>query len=203
MPVEPLSPDLTPHAAEIAVLLQELLPNAAAVETSSLESMLPELYNELRGLAANYLQRERPNHTLQPTALVHEVYLRLAGDKPVDWKDRAHFLGICARIMRRILANSAVTRNAQKRGGGAPKVALDDALDFSTQCSVSLAGVDEALRSLEAVDPRQGRIVELRFFGGMTTEEVAEVLQISAATVKREWSTAKLWLQRRLCDQAA
>ena len=166
--------------------------------SQSLDSMLPQLYDELRRLAANYLQRERPDHTLQPTALVHEVYLRLAGDKPIEWKDRAHFLGIAARVMRRILASSAVTRNAQKRGGGVAKLALDDALDFSTDCNLSLAGVDEALRSLEAIDPRQGRVVELRFFGGLTIEEIGEVLQVSAATVKREWSTAKLWLQHEL-----
>ena len=134
---------------------------------------------------------------------MHEVYLRLAGDKPIDWKDRAHLLGIAARVMRRILASSAATRNAQKRGGGVSKLALDDALDFSAECTVSLAGVDEALRSLEAIDARQGRVVELRFFGGLTIEEIGEVLQISAATVKREWATAKLWLQHELCEQAA
>ncbi|MDQ6655135.1 MAG: ECF-type sigma factor, partial [Verrucomicrobiota bacterium] len=145
---------------------------------------------------------ERPNHTLQPTALVHEVYLRLLGDQPIDWANRAHFLGISARIMRRILADSAVARNALKRGGGTVQVAFDDALELSTECTVSLAGVDEALRSLEAVDPRQGKIVELRFFGGLTIDEVSEVLQISPATVKREWATAKLWLQRTLADAA-
>jgi RNA polymerase sigma factor (TIGR02999 family) len=194
-------------SAEIGDLLRELLPDGAVADeiakTHSLEAMLPALYEELRQLASNYLRRERPNHTLQPTALVHEVYLRLSGDKPIDWKDRAHFLGIAARIMRRILANSAVARDAQKRGGGVPKVALDEALDFSKECTVSIAGVDEALRSLEAIDPRQGRVVELRFFGGLTIDEIAEVLQISAATVKREWATAKLWLQHELREQAA
>ena len=140
---------------------------------------------------------ERPDHTLQPTALVHEVYLRLAGDKPVDWQNRAHFLGVAARVMRRVLADSAVARNAQKRGGGQLRVALDETLDFSDECTVSLSGVDEALRTLEGIDPRQGQVVELRFYGGLTTEEIAEVLHISAATVKREWATAKLWLQTR------
>lgn len=193
--------------AEIAALLRELLPLGETIfrdgETRSLEAMLPQLYDELRQLAANYLRRERPNHTLQPTALVHEVYLKLLGDRPIDWKDRAHFLGISARIMRRILADSAIARGAQKRGGGVPLVALDEALNFSQECTVPIAGVDEALRSLEEIDPRQGKIVELRFFGGMTIEEIAEVLQISAATVKREWATAKLWLQHQLTDQAA
>ncbi len=189
--------------ADIATLLSELMPEGErSLQARPLEAMLPQLYDELRQLAANYLRRERPNHTLQPTALVHEVYLQLLGDRPIDWKDRAHFLGISARIMRRILSDSAVARGAQKRGGGAVQVALDEALHFSTECTVSLTGVDEALRSLEGVDPRQGKIVELRFFGGLTIEEVAEVLKISPATVKREWSTAKLWLQRELADAA-
>ncbi len=203
---QPPSSDFA-SAAEIAGLLRDLLPASgdtlgSALETKSLEAMLPQLYDELRQLAANYLRRERLNHTLQPTALVHEVYLQLLGDKPVDWKDRAHFLGISARIMRRILADSGTARSAQKRGGGAVHLSLDDALEFSAECTVSLRGVDEALRSLEAIDPRQGRIVELRFFGGLTVEEVGEVLQISPATVKREWATAKLWLQRTLADAA-
>ena len=197
----------TEAPADIAALLRDLLRGdtqlvGAVGPTTSLEAMLPQLYDELRQLAATYLRRERPNHTLQPTALVHEVYLRLLGDQPIDWANRAHFLGISARIMRRILSDSAVARNAQKRGGGAVQVAFDDALALSTDCTVSLAGVDEALRSLETIDPRQGKIVELRFFGGLTIEEVGEVLQISPATVKREWATAKLWLQRTLADAA-
>lgn len=193
------------NSDELTVLLQDLLPSRTLTlgESRSLEAMLPQLYDELRELAGNYLRRERPDHTLQPTALVHEVYLRLLGDQPIDWKNRAHFLGISARIMRRILSDSAVARRAQKRGGGATVVTLDEALDFSAECALSLQGVDEALRQLEALDPRQGKIVELRFFGGLTIEEVAEVLQISVATVKREWATAKLWLQRELCDEAA
>jgi RNA polymerase sigma factor (TIGR02999 family) len=195
------------HAEEITALLRDLLPAETRTlgETlpDSLETMLPQLYDELRQLAGNYLRRERPDHTLQPTALVHEVYLQLLGDQAIDWKNRAHFLGISARIMRRILSDSAVARRAQKRGGGATIVALDEALEFSAECAISLSGVDEALRSLEALDPRQGKIVELRFFGGLTIEEVAEVLQISPATVKREWATAKLWLQRALCEEAA
>jgi len=192
---------------EITHLLRDLLPDrpptGSEAANRSLEGLLPQLYDELRQLAAGYLRRERADHTLQPTALVHEVYLRLLGDQPTDWKNRAHFLGISARIMRRILSDSAVAHGAQKRGGGATLVSLDEALDFSAECSLSLAGVDEALRSLETLDPRQGKIVELRFFGGLTIEEVAEVLQISPATVKREWATAKLWLQRKLCDLAA
>ncbi len=189
-------------AHDLAGLVRDLLPvsraGGDAGPLESVESLLPQVYDELRDLAASYLRRERPDHTLQPTALVHEVYLRLAGDKPVDWQNRAHFLGIAARIMRRVLADSAVARNAQKRGGGAPKVTLDAALDFSDECVVPVDGVDEALRTLEQMDPRQGQVVELRFFGGLTNEEIAEVLGISVATVKREWATAKLWLQRQL-----
>lgn len=190
----------------LAELARDLFPvsRGVAATTSPLlvETLLPQVYDELRGLAASYLRRERPDHTLQPTALVHEAYLRLAGGKPVDWQNRAHFLGVAARVMRRVLADSATARNAVKRGGGMPRVALDEALDFSEECTVSLSGVDEALRALERIDPRQGQVVELRFYGGLTTEEIAEVLQISAATVKREWATAKLWLQRTLDCQA-
>ncbi|MEO6872041.1 MAG: sigma-70 family RNA polymerase sigma factor [Chthoniobacterales bacterium] len=203
MPNEPPPPSID-SAAEITALLHDLLPGTqVGATTAPLDAMLPQLYDELRQLAGNYLRRERPDHTLQPTALVHEVYLRLLGDRPINWKDRAHFLGISARIMRRILTDSAVAHSAQKRGGGATVVTLDEALDFSDKCAVSLTGVDEALTSLEKIDPRQGKIVELRFFGGLTIEEVAEVLAISPATVKREWSTAKLWLQRELRDEAA
>ncbi len=187
---------------ELTELVRDLLPASKAAgdatKTDSLNTLLPQVYDELRALAASYLRNERPDHTLQPTALVHEVYLRLAGDRPVDWQNRAHFLGIAARIMRRILINHAVARSAQKRGGGEPRLALDEALHFSEQHTLSLTGVDEALRSLEALDPRQGQIVELRFFGGLTTEEIATVLDISVSTVKREWATAKLWLQRQL-----
>ena len=208
-PRSPLVAEMRPAAAdngeiqrELTELVRDLLPASDAAgeifRRDSLNAMLPQVYDELRALAASYLHNERPDHTLQPTALVHEVYLRLAGDRPVDWQNRAHFLGIAARIMRRILINHAVARNAQKRGGGEPRFTLDEALHFSEQCTLSLTGVDEALRSLETLDPRQGQIVELRFFGGLTTEEIAEVLAISISTVKREWATAKLWLQRQL-----
>ena len=201
----PSQPEISGSTQQsLASLVRDLLPASQAAAGGdgaplhSVETLLPQVYDELRGMAAGYLRRERPDHTLQPTALVHEVYLRLAGDKPVDWQNRAHFLGVAARIMRRVLADSAVARNALKRGGGEPRFTLDAALDFSDECVVSIDGVDEALRTLEQMDPRQGHIVELRFFGGLTTEEIAEVLGISAATVKREWATAKLWLQRQL-----
>ncbi len=201
-PATPVSISAAERQRDLTELVRDLLPVSTAAgdlaRIGGLNALLPQVYDELRRLAASYLRRERPDHTLQPTALVHEVYLRLAGDKPVDWQNRAHFLGVSARIMRRILADSAAARNTQKRGGGAVRLELDAALELSDECTVSLAGVDDALRSLEAMDPRQGQIVELRFFGGLTTEEIGEVLQISSATVKREWATARLWLQREL-----
>jgi RNA polymerase sigma factor (TIGR02999 family) len=164
----------------------------------SLSEMLPEVYEELRGLAANYLYRERAGHTLQPTALVHEAYLRLVDQRKVDWQNRAHFLGIAARIMRRILLQHAEARGAAKRGGGAPRVQLDAALGVFDQDNISTIALNSTLRELESFDPRQGQIVELRFFGGLSIEETAEVLGISPATVKREWTIAKMWLEREM-----
>ena len=166
--------------------------------TGTLESTVPVVYGELRRLAANYLRRERTDHTLQPTALVHEAYLRLTGQRNVCWENRAQFLGIAAQMMRRILANHASARATAKRGGGQDKLALDEALDFFERRDLNLDAVEQALRDLEIFDPRQGRIVELRFFGGLTIDEVGEVLGISPATVKREWSIAKLWLYREI-----
>ena len=158
---------------------------------------LPHVYGELRELAAGYLRRERSGHTLQPTALVHEAYLRLVGQREVDWDNRAQVLGMAAQMMRRILVNHAAARNAAKRGGGEPRLPLEAALEQEDR-PISLVALDEALRGLEAMDPRQGQIVELRFFGGLSVDEVAEVLGISEATVKREWSVAKRWLRREM-----
>ncbi len=164
----------------------------------TVNAALPAVYDELRQLAASYLRRERSDHTLQPTALVHESYLRLLNQKTVDWSNRLEFLSIAARMMRRILADHAIARKAEKRGGGAPKLQLDAALDFCNDRAVDIAAVDHALRDLEAMDPRQAHLVELRFFGGLTIDETAEVMAISPATVKREWMTARRWLQREL-----
>ncbi len=170
-------------------------------EIEALGQMIPEVYEQLRNLAHGYLSGERVNHTLQATALVHEVYLRLRGQHKVDWHNRAQFLGIAARMMRRVLKNYAVARSAQKRGGDDPvRVTLDEAVEFYQRCDINVEAVDEALSELEKLDPRQGEIVELRFFGGLTIEEIAKVLKISPATVKREWTTAKLWLQRHLSE---
>jgi RNA polymerase sigma-70 factor, ECF subfamily len=162
---------------------------------------LPQVYEELRQLAGGYLRRERPDHTLQPTALVHEAYLPLLDQRNPTWQNRAHLLAISARMMRRILMNHAAARGTTKRGGGTARLTLDVALDVFDQSNVSAAALNATLRELEALDPRQGQIVELRFFGGLSVEETAEVLGISPATVKREWAIAKLWLEREMAGR--
>ncbi len=166
-----------------------------------MNTALPAVYDELREMAARYLRRERTDHTLQPTALVHESYLRLRNQRTVDWNDRLQFLSIAARMMRRILSDHADARNASKRGGDAPKLQLDSALEFCDQRVISIAAVDQALRDLEALDPRQAKVVELRFFGGLTITETAELMALSEATVKREWLTARRWLQREISNK--
>lgn len=160
--------------------------------------VLPKMYDELRQLAAGYLRAERKDHTLQPTALVHEAYLQLRAQRCVDWRNHAQFLGVAARMMRRILVRHAEARNAQKRRGTAVHVSVDEALDIFDSEAVSALEVNRALHDLEAMDPRQAQIAELRFFGGLTLAETAEVLGISPATVKREWNIARLWLEREI-----
>jgi RNA polymerase sigma factor (TIGR02999 family) len=156
--------------------------------------MLPLVYEDLRRLAAFYMSRERPGHTLQPTALVNEAYLRLVEQRKVDWKNRAQFLGLAAEMMRRILVNYARERVAAKRGGEGRKVSLSFAVDSVTQEEFDVLPLNEALEKLTIIDSRKSRIVDLKFFGGLTTEEIAEVLQISHATIEREWSFARAWL---------
>jgi RNA polymerase sigma factor (TIGR02999 family) len=173
---------------------------AGGSKNPTVNAALPAVYDELRQLASNYLRRERSDHTLQPTALVHESYLRLLNQRTVDWSNRLEFLSIAARMMRRILADYGIARSAQKRGSSEAKLQLDQALDFCNDRAIDVAAVDEALRDLEAMDQRQAQLVELRFFGGLTIEETAEVMGISPATVKREWMTARRWLQRELTD---
>jgi len=181
----------------ITQLLQELRKG----RPDTLNEILPLVYDELRRLAHSYLKKERNNHTLQPTALVHEAYLRLLGQNEIEWQNRAHFFGISARLMREILIEYARGRNRQKRGGEfKTQIALDDAVSFSKETQLDVVAVDEALSKLEKLDERQARIVELKFFGGLTVEEIGEVLDISPATVKREWSTAKLLLYKMLND---
>jgi RNA polymerase sigma-70 factor (ECF subfamily) len=174
----------------------ELLKRAQAGDRDSLDSILPMVYDELRAVARRQLALERSDHTLQPTALVHEAYIRLLEQTQVDWQNRLHFFSIASQMMRRILVNYAVERNAKKRGDGATKVQLDDAASFGKPDeTLDIVLLDQVLESLATLDERQARIVELRFFGGMTIEETAAVLEISPATVKREWQMAKAWLQ--------
>ncbi len=162
------------------------------------EILVTALYKELRRVAAACLRRERPNHTLQPTALVHEAYLRLAAQGQPDWNDRTQFLAVASHLMREILIDYARRRNREKRGGGIPLIPLEDAGELAANGEVDLLALDEALNGLDRIDPQQRRIVELRYFGGLSIEETAQVLSISPATVKRDWRTAKAWLHREL-----
>ena len=164
----------------------------------AVNALLPLVYDELRRLAAAYLRRERPGQTIQPTALVHEAYLRLLKDKPDRWQNRAHFCAIAAHSMRQILIERARARGALKRGGVQARVTLDEGLLAADSPPIDIVALDEALQRLEAIDPEQARLVELRFFGGLTIEETAEAMNISAATVKRHWTIARAWLAREL-----
>ncbi len=164
----------------------------------ALDRMTPVVYEELRRLARHFLAAERPDHTLQPTALVHEAYMRLVDQHAVDWQNRAHFLGVAASMMRRILINHARAHHAAKREGQANAVALEDALGVFTNPQVNLLDLNRALQQLTEMDAQQGRVVELRYFGGLTIEETAEVMCISPATVKRDWGTARLWLMQQI-----
>jgi RNA polymerase sigma factor (TIGR02999 family) len=167
-------------------------------DKTALDQMTPVVYDELRRLARHFLAAERRDHTLQPTALVHEAYMRLVDQRSVDWKNRAHFLGVAASMMRRILINHARAQQAAKREGYAHAIALEDALGVFTNPQVDVVELNSALEQLSELDPQQGRVVELRYFGGLTIEETAEAMGISPATVKREWGTARLWLMRQI-----
>ena len=167
-------------------------------DREALDKLMPIVYDELRRQASRYLQHERQGHTLPTTALVHEAYLRLIDQIAVPWQNRAHFFGIAAEMMRRILVDHARKRHALKRGGEALKLTLDEASMMSGKRNLDLIAVDEALTRLASLDPQQSRVVELRFFGGLNVEEAAEVLGVSARTVKRDWSVAKAWIRREL-----
>jgi RNA polymerase sigma factor (TIGR02999 family) len=162
------------------------------------DSLLPLVYLELRRRARSYLRRERPDHTLQPTALVHEAYIKIAGQDRVHWKNRAHFFGVAAQMMRRILVDHAREHQAAKRPGSALRVAFDDGMAASASYDCEVLQLEEALQELTLLDPRQGQIVEFRYFAGMSEREVAEVLSISRSTVTREWQMARAWLYRRI-----
>lgn len=183
--------------------ITQLLLKSSRGDKSALDELMPVVYQELRRLAESYIKSERPDHTLQATALVHEAYLRLIDQRSVDWKNRAQFFGLAARMMRRILMNHAEAHNAAKRGGQGKKLSLDEAISFFNDQQVDLLELNEALDRLSVLDERQSDIIELRFFGGLTLEEVADVLHISLATVKREWNMAKTWLYRELSTSVA
>ena len=168
---------------------------APRAHAAAVAELMPQVYEELRRLAAAYLRGERVEHTLQPTALVHEAYMNLLGQRRVQLQNPGHFVGIFARVMRQTLKNHAVARSCAKRGGADRMRAM---IDYYESQQVDVSAVDQALQSLEAQDERQARIVELRFFAGLTLEEIARVLDVSLATVKRDWTFAKIWLQREL-----
>jgi RNA polymerase sigma factor (TIGR02999 family) len=173
-------------------------------DEAAFNELLPMVYSELRRLANYYLRQERPGHTLQPTDLVHEAYLRLVDEKEIDWQNRAHFFGIAAVRMRHILVEHARSRQAAKRGGrggGEHRLSLSEADQLAEKRDVNLLALDEALQGLEVLDPQKARIVELRYFGGLTIEETAEALKISPATVKRSWSMARAWLLSEIGNQ--
>jgi RNA polymerase sigma factor (TIGR02999 family) len=185
---------LAPSAHEVTGLLQAW----SAGDEEALQKLMPLVYQELHRAARRYMARERSGHTLQTTALINEVYLRLVDVRRMSWHNRAHFFGICARLMRRILIDFARSRRYQKRGGGATHVAFDEELFVSAQPQADLMALDDALKGLTAIDERKSRVVELRFFGGLSVKETAEVLKVSSDTVMRDWKMAKVWLLREL-----
>ncbi len=172
----------------------QLLSNWSRGDPNAREELMPLVYNELRRLANSYLRRERSDHTLQPTALVHEAYLRLVDQSDVHWDNKGHFFAITAQVMRRILVDHARGHQAEKRGGGGVRIPIEDVLAMSNDRPDKFLALDESLRRLAEVDSRQEQIVELRVFAGMSVEEIAELLKISPATVKRDWTMAKAWL---------
>lgn len=177
----------------------QLLADWGSGDKAALEELMPLVYQELHRLAAYYLRRERQEHTLQATALINEAYMKIIDQRSVNWQNRAHFFGVAAQLMRRILVDHARSHLYAKRGGGAQKLTLDEALALPQQeRDLDLVALDDALCKLEEIDPKQSKIIELRFFGGLTIEETAEVLGISPATVKREWAWAKTWLYNEI-----
>ena len=188
----------------------QLLLRWRAGDEAALAALLPLVYEELRSLARRHLRHERGSHTLQRTALVHEAFLRIVDQKQVDWESRTQFYGIASQMMRRVLVDHARRRSAAKRGDGAPHVDLDVVLQDEgaglppgRQAEIDFAAIDDALKRLEARDPQQGKLVELRFFGGLSIKETADVIGVSPATVKREWAIARAWLQREIMAGAS
>jgi RNA polymerase sigma-70 factor (ECF subfamily) len=184
---EPLDQDVT-----------HLLIQWSKGDSAALDALVPLVYDELRRQAQLYLNREKPGHTLSSTALVHEAYLRLVKQKGVAWQNRAHFFGVAARMMRRILVDHARRNGYAKRGGGAMTLSLDETMTPAPEREINLVALDDALNTLAKLDERQSRMVELRYFGGLSIEETSEVLGVSAPTVKREWASARAWLYREI-----
>ena len=178
--------------------ISQLLLNWSDGDTSARERLLPLVYDELRRLARHYLSHERGNHTLQPTALVHEAYLRMVDQHAVTWQNRAQFFGLAARLMRNILVDHARRHQAEKRGGGDYALSLSEAEQLTSQPEVNMLALDEALTNLATSAPQHARVVELRYFGGLTIEETANVLGVSHATVERDWAFARAWLKKEL-----
>jgi len=187
---------MTPSPSNVTQMLHDWSDG----DREAFDKLVPIVYEELRRQAVRYLRRERPGHTLQTTALIHEAYIRLIDQTNVRWQNRAHFFGIAAQLMRRILVDHARSRQAAKRGGSDIKVPLEEAIIASEGREVDLVALDEALERLAAIDPQQSRVVELKFFSGLSVEETAEVLGISPRTVKRDWNVAKGWLRREISE---
>lgn len=186
----------TPSPQEVT----QLLADWGKGDHSALDKLFPLVHSELRRIAQRQMSQERPGHTLQATALVNEAYLKLAGQQGFDWQNRAHFFAVCAQVMRHILIDHARAHARDKRGGGAIQVSLNEALVVAEDQAAHLMALDEALRVLERLDPQKGKIVELRYFGGLSIEEAAEVLNVSPRTVRREWQRAKAWLYRMMTE---
>ena len=185
------------HGHEITELLQAWRQG----DERALEKLTPQVYRELHRAAKRCMERERDGHTLQTTALINELYLRLSDLKPIDWQNRAHFFALCARQMRRILTDQARSRQSHKRGGGAQLVSLDVDLVATPEASGNLVAMDDALHRLAKVDERKSQVIEMRFFGGLSVDETAEVLRVSPETVMRDWKLAKAWLHRELSGE--
>lgn len=179
----------------------ELLIDLSNGKTRAADEILPVVYDELKRIARYYMSKESASHTLQATALVHETYLKLIDQRKVDWQNRAHFFGLAAEIMRRILVNHARDKKAEKRGGELQKVSLSVAIDEFQQKDIDILVLNESLEDLAEFDKRKAKVVELKFFGGLTTKEICEVLQVSDATVEREWTFAKAWLFSRMKNE--
>jgi RNA polymerase sigma factor (TIGR02999 family) len=178
---------------EVTLLLRAM----QSGDPTASEKLLPLVYNELHRLAKSYMRRERPNHTLQPTALINETYLRLTGDT-INWQNRAHFVGVAANIMRRVLVDHARAHKAGIRGGNLQRVEFEEGIAISKERSNEMLQLDDALNKLEEVNPRQAKVVELRYFGGLSVEEIAAILNIGPRTVEREWASARVWLFERM-----